>query len=151
GGGTSNSETIERPCVVPISAPSRERLKELAITWRNHFLQSHGEGEPKLDLQMVALSAARRRTHHSSRLAITCACTRELADYLGVFLRDEFSSRISAADLHDASGPVFVFPGHENDWTKCWDTFQALSAHPRFREHFEACEELMSKYMDKSI
>ena len=119
--------------ILPLSAHGPEALRDLADAWIR-FLPEAAAGVADL-----CHTAAERRTHHDSRLAVVGRTREELRDRLAA-LREEGAI---AAGRPAASAPriAFVFSGQGPQWYAMGRELQADE--PAFRSALAECDALL--------
>ena len=130
-----------------LSAHTREALRERAASWRDRL-----SADPAWPVSMddLAFTAATRRTHHDSRLAVTARDRKELQNHLSIWLNDESGTGVSAGQCRPAvRRTAFVFPGQGGQWAGMGLTL--WRDEPVFREVLEQCDLAIRKQAGWSV
>ncbi|WP_328843087.1 SDR family NAD(P)-dependent oxidoreductase [Streptomyces sp. NBC_00258] len=127
------------PVLLPLSARGPAALRRMAVDMAD-FLGPDGAGRA-VPLRRIAATAATRREHLDSRLAVVGSTHDELADALRAFAADEPAPGLrSADDVADTPArTVFVFPGQGSQWVGMGRELLATS--PVFHEALARCDE----------
>ena len=139
--------TKPRYRLVPISARSEDALKNLAQSYYD-FIRS-GDGRD-VDLDALVFTLARRRTHHSHRLALVVESKEELVEKLSLFINDELTHGMSIGkDSQTPPGLVFVYTGMgPQSWGMGRDLLKNETV---FRKAFKKCDAVFKKISGWSI
>lgn len=131
-----------------LSARTPEALHSLAASW--HKRLTNGTAWPQ-SMADLAYTAAVRRTHHDSRLAVTASTREELSTQLAAWgANEQTASSRSGERKTDLKGrTVFVFPGQGGQWVGMGQSLFACE--PAFRTALQACDEAIRKYSGWSV
>jgi acyl transferase domain-containing protein/acyl carrier protein len=128
----------------PLSAHSREALAGQAGNLRNWLL-----GHPDGDLADVANALLVARVRHPERAVVLARDLPDLVDGLEALSIGKPHQQV----LRGAGGRdrrvAFVFPGQGSQWPAM--AVDLYRRYPRFREHVDACDTVMSKYFTWSV
>ncbi|MEV6974449.1 type I polyketide synthase [Kitasatospora sp. NPDC093806] len=143
GGGDDRAELLT------LSARSPEALAELATRMADHLTSGPGRAQSLLD---ICHSAALRRSHLDSRLALAVTGHEQAAEALRVFADGEQEPGLSASDYTDPeSRPriAFVFPGQGSQWVGM--ARRLLEEEPAFAGALAACDEAIERETGWSV
>jgi acyl transferase domain-containing protein/acyl carrier protein len=131
--------------LLTISARSEASLKALAKDYLALVLHP-----PDAGVREFCAAAARRRAHHSHRLAVVGATYDELADGLEAFLTGETRAGVAAGRAAAVPPPLaFVFSGMGPQW---WGMARRLIAQvPLVRDVIERCDRALRPLGDWSL
>lgn len=145
---TSRQPSLPDPKILVLSAQSKAALRDLALSYAD-FLGAAGPGG-ELELRDICRTAALRRKHLPSRLAVTGSTHEEVERRLRNFLDDRVTDDTFAADV--LAGPprvVFVFPGQGSQWRGMGKDLLRVS--PEFRESMRRCDEAIQAEIGVSV
>lgn len=135
------------PTLVPLSARSSDGLTRLAASYRRRLETPEAPDE----LEALAFTAARRRSHASHRLALVVDSTASLHARL-----DDFLSARTSPGLHRGLAPpgaeralAFVFSGQGGQWAGMGRSL--FDEEPVFRAAIERCEAALAPVLGWSI
>jgi acyl transferase domain-containing protein/acyl carrier protein len=131
-----------------LSARNPDSLRDAARAWRDRLRDNPAWAASLSDL---AYTAARRRTHHDFRLAITASGREDLAKALGAWLEGEqLPGAQSGRRVSNLRGRVaFVFPGQGGQWKGMGRGL--YSAEPAFRRRLDECDAAIRRYAGWSV
>ncbi|WP_394840411.1 SDR family NAD(P)-dependent oxidoreductase [Pendulispora rubella] len=130
---------------LPLSAKSREALRDLAKTYRL-WLSKPGRTEPLAD---VAYTAAVRRSHHAHRLVVRGRGHAELVEALEAVEAGRVSPNVFEGADPERAAVVFVFPGQGSQWVGMGR--ELLAREPVFRRAILECEAALGPHVDWSL
>jgi acyl transferase domain-containing protein len=131
--------------VLPLSARDPAALAALAFAWRGRLAVPDADSA----LRDLCYTAARRRSHHGHRLAVSGAAARELAERLGAHLDGAQPAEVvSGAVPDERRRVVFVFPGQGCQWP---GMARALLVEPAFRAELAECDAAMRPHLGWSV
>lgn len=124
--------------ILTLSARSPEALRAMTRSYAD-FLGPGGAGRA-LDLRDICYTAAVRRKHLTSRLAVVGASHEEIENRLRCYLADRAADGVACSDVLAGRPQVaFVFPGQGSQWLgMCKDL---LGTSREFREGMRCCDE----------
>lgn len=106
---------VPGPNILLLSAQSKSALRDLTVSYAE-FLSTDGAGR-ELNLRDICHTAALRRKHLSSRLAVTGSTHEEIERKLCDYLAQGAADGVLASDaLSCAPRVAFVFPGQGSQW-----------------------------------
>jgi len=135
---TSPKPSLPDVKTLMLSAQSKSALRDLALSYAE-FLSPGGPGR-NLNMQDICRTAALRRKHLASRLAVIGSSHDEVERGLRNYLEDRVNDTAFAADA--LTGPprvVFVFPGQGSQWQGMGKDLLRISS--VFREAMRRCDE----------
>ncbi|XP_038078965.1 lovastatin diketide synthase mokB-like [Patiria miniata] len=135
-------ERVGQSIILPLSAKSREALKDLAKRWL--------EFECDKDALTVTSWQATRRDHHTYRLAVIADSTVSCRQSLDGFLKDSGSEAVVTGTAPQEKPKVcFVFPGQGQQWE---DMGRKLyRCEQVFRETINSCDIIFKKMSGWSL
>lgn len=134
--------------LLPLSAQTPGALKNLAHSYLAHLEDEEYSTQAPAD---ICYTASLRRTHHDYRLAIVGRSKEEARGKLRAFLHGETKVGLSSG-RRNMNGPhkvAWVFPGQGSQWLGMGRDL--LAQEPVFRAAIEACDYVMSDYVDWSL
>lgn len=137
-----------RAALVPLSAHSPRALEALA--WS--YLDELGAGGTLAEtgLGAIARTAARHRTHHRFRLAVTARSRADLGAQLTAFLDGKLHDRIAIGRGAADPPPIaFVFSGQGTQWAGMGR--QLIAEEPVFRAALDQVDAALARYLRRSI
>ncbi|MCC6191420.1 MAG: SDR family NAD(P)-dependent oxidoreductase [Anaerolineales bacterium] len=120
--------------LLPISAHTPEALRQMAARYRDYL------NEQAPPLMAVCHTAARQRTHHRCRLAVTGETGEEIAAQLDAFVRGERRAAAAAG----AGRLAWVFTGQGADACQLPDRF--LDSEPVFGGALADCADALARH-----
>jgi len=143
----AQTEVVEQPYLLPLSARSPEALQAMAASYRT-FLADTQSSTPLHD---IVYSASQRRSHHDHRLTLVAHSKAEAVSNLEAFLADAPRSGTSTGRTALGERPkiVFVCSGMGPQW---WAMGRDLLEHEVvFRASIERCDAELSRYTGWSL
>ncbi len=128
--------------LIALSAQSPEALTALAQSWREKLPAFPA-------LEDAAYTAAKRRTHHDHRLAVTARDYAELDEGLRAWLAGDSLPGVAVGARVSAPRTVFVFPGQGGQWLGMGR--KLMRDEPVFREAMEACDRAIAGHAGWSV
>ena len=131
----------EGPVLLPVSANTEESLKAYVSAFRD--MLENGSQNGRVSLPDLASTAALRKSHHEHRLAVVGVTSKELAEKLQAWEREE--SRVPGLVSDRAAAKettaIFVFSGQGPQW---WGMGQELlRTEPVFRKAIKQIDKLV--------
>jgi hybrid polyketide synthase/nonribosomal peptide synthetase FtdB len=136
------------PGMLPLSARNKNALQDLAREYKELLAGDSITGDQLTDIQY---SAAKRRTHHEHRLAISAYTKEEFIQKLDAFLAGENQMGVSVgrAVANKYQKLVFVYTGMGPIWWAMGR--QLIEREPVFKQIITKCDELIRKYANWSL
>ncbi len=136
-----------RPCLLPLSARSKEALAGQAARMAD-YLSVSGEDH---GLSTLCRYAFTRRTHHQHRLLAIGGSGAAIADHLRIFSAGEHVSSIISGQVavNDVQKPVFVFSGQGPQWQGMGR--ELYEKEPVYRDMIDKCHELLCRRGDYDL
>ncbi|WP_306215900.1 polyketide synthase, partial [Actinoplanes sp. RD1] len=130
----------ERAQPLVLSARTPEALTALAGAYAEHLSSPVGQNQP---LRAIAHTAATRRGHLESRLAVAGASHDEIAEALRDHVHGDVNPSVSTTDFAPAARPrvAFVFPGQGSQWIGMGR--ELLDTEPVFADALRRCDEVI--------
>ncbi|MGA1870053.1 MAG: type I polyketide synthase [bacterium] len=131
--------------ILPLSARSNEALRDLAQKYA-HYIQ---KGE--CNLKDLLYSAAKRRTHHHTRLSIIAESTKKMVELLSSFGKGEIYKGIISNQIlgNTPSKIAFIFTGMGPQW---WGMGRELmEKESLFHETLKVCDDIFQGHAGWSM
>lgn len=145
---SSRRAAFPDPNILLLSAQSKSALRDQALSYA-HFLSTDGSGR-ELDVRNICHTAALRRKHLDSRLAVTGSTHEEIERRLCDYLTHGTADGLVASDVLSSSPRVaFVFPGQGSQWLGMGRDL--LRDSPDFREAMRRCDDAIGTETGVSI
>ncbi|PWK78543.1 acyl transferase domain-containing protein [Lentzea atacamensis] len=153
GGTNANVVLAERP------APEKDQIEDSAATVLTFSARSEAalgqllagfRDRPSTEVQVLARNLARRRSHHSHRLAVVASNASEADTALRSYLAGVASPRVVSGKSRANPGKVaFLFNGQGPQWYAMGRTL--IETSPTFRAKLMECDTVARRYLDWSI
>lgn len=144
----TNKTNPNWPGILPLSTRNKNALRDLAQIYKELLASDRISEEQLADIQY---SAAKRRTHHEYRLAISAYTKEEFIRKLDAFLADENQMGVSVGRAVAGKNQklIFVYTGMGPIWWAMGR--QLIEREPVFKQVIVECDKLIRKYADWSL
>ena len=135
--------TLELPCIVPLSARSREALNDVAS---RHLAVCEGDTEPVMTPRDIGVTTALHRGHHPWRMTLAARSLDDYREGLEAFLQGGKHPGVSTGVVRTDVQPTvaFIFSGMGQQW---WNMGrQLLEQSPVFRDMIHRCDKLFRRH-----
>lgn len=134
----SPGEEPQTACLMVLSAPTPESLRDSAIQYRDWLA---GTALPLPDIAGTLLSG---RFHHRHRIAVAAESREEAAGKLSAYLDGDTRAGLVSGEVCNNRKVAFVFTGQGPQWWGMGRELMGSSA--VFREKIEECDSLFRKW-----
>ena len=138
------TEQKPRPYLLPLSAKNKPALQELSEKYEQLFTDS--AVCDRMPVRDICYTAAARRAHHESRLAVLGTSHADFAAALGAFRQGEPAPSVISCNLASncSSGPVFVFSGQGSQYEGM--VRHLLRSEEVFRDEMQKCARTLEQF-----